>query len=61
MQRQLLAFGAVLVMAIAAVGEEDWHLHGGSQTDQRSEELPRATTSVSFSRILFPSLRGMFL
>src|SRR5215469_18279573 len=39
MRKQLLAFGAVLVMAIAASAEEDWRLHGGSQTDQRFSPL----------------------
>ena len=39
MRKQVLAFSAVLVMAIAAGAEEDWRLHGGSQTDQRFSPL----------------------
>src|SRR6516165_5101181 len=40
MRKQLLTFSAALVMAIPAVAdEEDWCLHGGSQTDQRFSPL----------------------
>jgi glucose dehydrogenase len=39
MRKQLLTFSAVLVMVIAASAEEDWRLHGGSQTDQRFSPL----------------------
>ena len=39
MRKQLLTFSAVLVMAIAAVAEEDWRLHGGSQMGQRFSPL----------------------
>src|SRR5215469_16127004 len=39
MRKQLFTFSAVLVMVIAASAEEDWHLHGGSQTDQRFSPL----------------------
>ena len=39
MRKQVLAFSAVLVMAIAAGAEENWRLHGGSQTDQRFSPL----------------------
>ena len=39
MRKQLLTFSAILAMAIPAVAQEDWHLHGGSQTDQRFSPL----------------------
>jgi quinohemoprotein ethanol dehydrogenase len=39
MRKQLLTFSAVFLMAIAAVADEDWRLHGGSQTDQRFSPL----------------------
>jgi len=39
MRKQVFAFSAVLGMAIAAGAEEDWRLHGGSQTDQRFSPL----------------------
>ena len=41
MRKQVFAFSAVLGMAIAAGAEEDWRLHGGSQTDQRFSPLNR--------------------
>lgn len=39
MRKQLVAFSAVLVMAIAVFAEEDWRLHGGSQSNQRFSPL----------------------
>ena len=39
MRKQLLTFSAVFLMAIAAVADEDWRLHGGSQADQRFSPL----------------------
>ena len=39
MRKQLLTFSAVFLMAIAAGADEDWRLHGGSQTDQRFSPL----------------------
>ena len=39
MRKQLFTFSAVFLMAIAAVADEDWRLHGGSQTDQRFSPL----------------------
>jgi quinohemoprotein ethanol dehydrogenase len=39
MRRQLLKFSAFLVIAFAAVAEEDWRLHGGSQAGQRFSPL----------------------
>jgi quinohemoprotein ethanol dehydrogenase len=39
MRKPLLTLSAVLVMAFAAVGQESWRLHGGSQTNQRFSPL----------------------
>jgi len=39
MRKQLFTFSAVFLMAIAAVADEDWRLHGGSQTNQRFSPL----------------------
>ena len=39
MRKQLVIFSAAFVMAITAFAEEDWRLHGGSQTDQRFSPL----------------------
>lgn len=39
MPKRFLAFSAIFLMAIPAVGEQDWPLHGGSQTNQRFSPL----------------------
>ena len=39
MRKQVLVFGAILVMAPPAATAEDWHLHGGTQTDRRFSPL----------------------
>lgn len=39
MRKQLLKFSAFLVIAFAAVAEDDWRLHGGSQASQRFSPL----------------------
>ena len=39
MPKRFLAFSVILLMAIPAVGEEDWLIHGGSQDNQRFSPL----------------------
>jgi PQQ-dependent dehydrogenase, methanol/ethanol family len=50
MPKRFLTFSAVVLMAIPAVGEEDWRLHGGSQTNQRFSPL-KQINEQSVSRL----------
>ena len=55
MRKQVFAFSAVLGMAIAAGAEEDWRLHGGSQTDQRFSPLNQINEAVSYTHLTLPT------
>jgi quinohemoprotein ethanol dehydrogenase len=39
MWKQILVFSAIFVIVTPAATGEDWHLHGGGQTDQRFSAL----------------------